>query len=331
VNSLHPLFLDHAWVAGTGPIEEFNAAVTTALRIGLPSLVVEGPPGVGKTAALRDLFDALALDTKIVPWRASAVDIRTRADTPRFYRSFQRAPGATNRAATRLTVLSDQESTVNSILLSCSEAQTQRVMLFIDEAQQLQYPTLVSLKDTMEQLLARRVHMLVMLLAEPDIKDKVGRLMNEPGGNSLAQRFFASMHHYRGLHPADLTTLMEHVDRARWPEREGPTYTEFFVPKLFRAGWRLQEQAQFLWDEFHRTADGMGLDVTKFELLPRFAVRAIRFALPELQRDVGQAKDLGTLMANAVANSGFADAHRLQPQAVYGPDKSAPRRRGSRR
>lgn len=330
MNSLHPLFLDHAWVAGTGPIEEFNAAVTTALRIGLPSLVVEGPSGVGKTAALRDLFDALASDTKIVPWRASAVDIKTRADTPRFYRSFQRATGASTRSAARLTVLSDQENVVNSILLSCSEVETQRVMLFIDEAQQLQYPTLVSLKDTMEQLLARRVHMLAMLLAEPDIKNKVGRLMNEPGGNSLAQRFFASTHHYRGLHQADLSTLMDHVDQARWPEREGPTYTEFFIPKLFRTGWRLRDQAPVLWDEFYQTATGLGLDLAKFELLPRFAVRAIRFALPELQRNVNQAKDIRKLMASAVASSGFADAHRLQPQAG-GQDTSVPRRRGSRK
>jgi hypothetical protein len=74
----------------------------------------------------------------------------------------------------------------------------------------------------------------------------------------------------------------------------------------------------------------MGLDMSKFELLPRFAVRAIRYALPKLQRNADQSRDLRELMGKAVANSGFADAYRLQPTAG-GQDTSASHRRGGRK
>lgn len=171
MNSLHPLFLDYAWVAGTGPVQEFNAAITTALRIGLPALVVVGPSGAGKTSAAQDLFDALAADTKIVPWRASAIGIKKGSDFPRFFRSFESAPASGKKAIARLAVASDQERAFNEILLSCAELQTQRAMLFIDEAQELTYPLLVILKGQMDMLARKGVHLLVLLLAEPDIKD----------------------------------------------------------------------------------------------------------------------------------------------------------------
>jgi hypothetical protein len=311
MNSLHPVFLDHAWVASTGPITAFNTAVTTALQLSLPSLVVAGPPGVGKTTASYDLFDALASENKVVPWRASAVDIKTRRDTPRFYRSFQRAAHARSLNSMRLPVLSEQENAVNSIVLSCEEAKTQRVVLFIDEAQQLEYETLVSLKDTMERLAVRRLQLLVLLLGEPDIRLKAGQLMSQPGGSSLVHRFFASTHEYHGLKAGDLVLLMKHIDHAHWPENGGPTYTEYFAPKLYRQGWRLYTQAPLLWSEFESQAGGMGLDASALEVMPRFAVRAIRFILSELHREAGQANDMRVLVGRAVSNSGFARAQEV--------------------
>lgn len=311
MNSLHPLFLDHAWVASTGPIDAFNTAVTTALKLSLPSLVIAGPPGVGKTTASYDLFDALESGKMVVPWRASAVDIKTRRDTPRFYRSFQRAAHAKRLNTMRLPVVSEQENAVNSIVLSCEEVGTQRVVLFIDEAQQLEYETLVSLKDSMERLAVKRLQLLVLLLGEPDIQLKAGQLMSQPGGSSLVHRFFASMHKYPGLKAPDLVKLMKHVDHAHWPENGGPTYTEYFAPKLYRQGWRLSNQAPLLWGEFEIQAGAMGLDASKLEVMPRFAVRAIRFILSELQRDASQANDMRSLVARAVSNSGFAQAQKI--------------------
>lgn len=311
MSSLHPVFLDHAWVASTGPIDAFNAAVTTALQLSLPSLAISGPPGVGKTTASYDLFDFLAAGKKVVPWRASAVDIKTRRDTPRFYRSFQRAAHAKSQNTMRLPVLSEQENAVNSIVLSCEEVGTQRVVLFIDEAQQLEYETLVSLKDSMERLAFRRLQLLVLLLGEPDIRLKASQLMGQPGGSSLVHRFFASTHEYHGLKAPDLVLLMTHVDHAHWPENGGPTYTEYFAPKLYRQGWRLSNQAPLLWGDFEIQAGAMGLDASALEVMPRFAVRAIRFILSELNRDASLASDMRVLVARAVSSSGFAQAQEI--------------------
>lgn len=330
MRALHPLFLDHAWVAGIGPIDEFNTAVTNALRLGLPSLVVEGESGVGKTTAAGDLYSALAADNKIVPWRASAVGIKTRADVPRFFRTFQREAPFGLQAPVRLPVLSDQEKVINNILLSCDEAETQRVMLLIDEAQELEYPVLVSLKDGMEQLLSKAVHLFVLLFAEPDIKAKPAQLMARPGGNSLAHRFFATVHHYRGMSARDFAILMEHCDLASWPANGGPKYTEHFVPQLYREGWRLGKQAPYLWNEFCQQAEQMRLDVSALEVLPRFVVRALRYILTELQRNLHQSEDIPSLMAVAVQKSGFAEAWQLQQAAEERRGKGAgqpPKRR----
>lgn len=320
MNSLHPLLLDCAWVAGTGPIAEFNAAVTNVLRLGMPSLAVIGRPGVGKTTAAVDLFEMLAADTKVVPWQASAVGIKKDSDMPRFFRTFNRGMVSGGKAPMRLQAASDFESAFASIRLSCQEKQTQRAMLFLDEAQQLEHGTLVLLKDMLGRASDSEIHLLVLLLCDTDISAQVSRLRGRSGAQSLIERFFVSRHHYRGLNLADLIVLMDHVDLAKWPEG-GPTFTEHFAPALFRGGWRLREQAEFLWAEFQQQAAGMGLEVAKFEVTPRFAVRAIRFVLSELQRDAGLVRDMGALMAKAVDSSGFAMAQQLSTMALDGPSK----------
>ena len=105
MSDLHPLFREHGWTANTGPVRQFNTEVTNALRLGLLSLLVIGPSGAGKTTMAYDLFLAFANGDRVVPWRASAVGIRTVADTPKFYRSFEPA-GAPRVANNRLPVLS---------------------------------------------------------------------------------------------------------------------------------------------------------------------------------------------------------------------------------
>lgn len=325
MNSLHPLLLDHAWVAGTGPLKELGATMTTALRLGLPSLVVIGPSGVGKTSACNDLFDALAADTKLVPWRASAVGISNQADTPRFYRSFE---GPTGHSPGRLAVLSEQERVLSSIVISCDDAQSQRVVLFIDEAQELVYATLKSLKQLMEQLLAKGIHLLVLLLGEPDLANTSASLMKRAGGGSLVERFFVTTHYLRGLRMEDLSMLMQHVDEARWPENGGPTYTEHFVPTLYRNGWRLVNQAPLLWGAFQREAAGLGLNVVTFEALPRYAVRALRFILSELQQDLHKASNLPKVMEQAVQSCGLAQSCQLRAALAKAEEEAG---KGTRR
>lgn len=306
MSDLHPLFREHGWTANTGPVRQFNTEVTNALRLGLLSLLVIGPSGAGKTIMAYDLFLAFANGDRVVPWRASAVGIRTVADTPKFYRSFEPA-GAPRVANNRLPVLSDQERVVNSILLSCDERRCQQVVLFIDEAQELMHPTLVSLKATVQRLAEKGVQTLALLMAEPDIVNKPVELLRRPGGGSLVRRFFSNRHKVEGLKQDDLGMLLDHMDNASWPANGGPKYTEYFAPHLFRSGWRLKDQTALLWNEFERVAKAMHVAGEGLQVLPCHAIVAIRHIMKTLQQEEKQASAIRDLVQSAVHACGFIE------------------------
>lgn len=309
MSDLHPLFKEQGWTANTGPVRAFNTEVTNALRLGLLSLIVIGPSGAGKTTMAHDLFLAFANGDLVVPWRASAVGIRTVADTPKFYRSFEPA-GAPRDANNRLPVLSDQERVVNSILLSCDERGCQRVALFIDEAQELMHPTLVSLKATTQRLAEKGVQTLVLLIAEPDIVSKPIELMRRPGGGSLVRRFFSNKHFVQGLKQPDLALLLDHMDNATWPANGGPKYTEYFAPQLFGRGWRLKDQTALLWNEFQRVATAMRVAGDDLQVLPCHAIVAIRHIMKTLQEDASKASAMRDVVQAAVDASGFIETQQ---------------------
>jgi hypothetical protein len=329
MNELHPVMTDRAWVASTGPLTDFDTAVTRAIQLGMTSLVVYGPSGIGKTTAAEDLHKLLATDNAVVPWRASCTGIQTKADLPKFFRSFQREAASKTPSRPTFSMLSDEENTANRIMLSCDDLGTRRVVLFIDEAHALERVAWVALKAIVERLIPKGVHPLVLLMAEPEILERPVDLLAGQSGRSLVTRFFLNKLRYRGLHETDFEILMAHCDVATWPPLVGPTYTEYYTPTLFRSrGWRLADQAPLLWREFQNQARLLHLGPGNQEVAPRFVVNAIRLILSSLQLKPEGHMDMVNLIDAAVAGSSYVDDWTYQKlAAAENKDASKPKRK----
>lgn len=93
--------------------------------------------------------------------------------------------------------------------------------------------------------------------AQSEIYDKLSGL-HAIGKNQLVARFFSEIIPYRGCQNIeDLTTILQACDDgSEFPIGSGISYTAFFAPKAFAAGFRLGPLAGLLWKMFDGEVTG---------------------------------------------------------------------------
>lgn len=121
------------------------------------------------------------------------------------------------------------------------------IVLFIDEAQRLFVEEWEWLSDIMNYLKDRRIFLTVVSWGQPELLERRNLAVNTEQAN-LVYRFFSDMRTFSGIGNEDeLGKFMGHYDEQKYPHPNGPSYTQFFLPKAWSAGFRLQNESRHLW------------------------------------------------------------------------------------
>ena len=257
---LHPLVQDSA-ILPTRAIEAFVNVIASWLENLLPGGIVHGSSRAGKTRAIRYLKANVAeLLGSAIPtflfsvWRNEGQHVTEN----RFYREVLRVleyqyPSYGTGA--------DKRNTAISRLRDCArEHGEHRVLLFIDEAQWLTLPMYHLLMDLHNQLVLLDVRLVVVLVGTPELLTQRDKLRRE-GQAHIIGRFMTASHHFEGVRSsATITDLARTMDTSsEFPANSGTSFTQFFVPKAFAAGWRLQDNAELLWETLVQLCGDRGL------------------------------------------------------------------------
>lgn len=303
----HPLTRRNYRVATTA-IQAFADLVDTCVRLKIPGALVHARPRIGKTHAID--YVALRLDkhwSELLVLRLSCEHHRTEYEGP-FFAALLAAAG-----------VRDQDLTSNSkkrfaLLCRLRELLSLRgghiVVLLCDEAQRMSKHALEWLRDVHDQLERQGFRLITFLVGQPQLLERKAEYQLS-GDEQIVARFMIEQLQFRGIADAKAAaTCLASYDCSRYPDRTGPTFTEFFFPSAVQAGMRLEHSGALLWNAFvqaHAQAQLPGQVEVQMDYFTR-AVESVLLSGPQCD-SLGFQPDAG-IWERAVNASGYVAAQQ---------------------
>lgn len=140
---------------------------------------------------------------------------------------------------------------INYLIGRAMQDKTKRVILFIDEAQLLTRLQAQVLVDLQNELRAQNIYGSFFLVGQPELKHMVHAYQTSENLQFVG-RFMVNQVEFTGLQNVkELNTCLGIYDElATYPENSEWTYTRYYAPEAYDAGWRLRHHAQAIWDAF---------------------------------------------------------------------------------
>jgi len=310
--ALHPLVRRHYRVA-TAAIEELVDLVEHCVRLLIPGALVHARPRMGKTHAID--YAALHLNRQrpdLLVLRMSCEHHRTQFEGP-FFNALLSAAGV--RDTQPVSISHKRFALARRLSEQLQLRAGHIVVLFCDEAQRLSTHGLEWLRDVHDQLAQQGVRLITFLVGQPQLMEHKAQYQLA-GQEQIVARFMIEQLNFRGIATAEAAaTCLSSYDLTRYPEKSGPTFTQFFCPLAWDSGLRLERSAADLWNAFvqaHACAQLPGA----IEIQMDYFTRAVETVLTSAPDWDGIGLKLGPAhWERAVRESGYVAAQQTVRQA----------------
>ncbi|KML38956.1 hypothetical protein VL15_38675 [Burkholderia cepacia] len=290
----------------TPAIEAFYALVTKCLRYRIMGALIYGPSRIGKTRAIEYLRLLLARDLpKITSYHAQCEHKPWHAEGPFFVNLLEavgdHAPNAGTNSAKRMRL-------TLRIREAAARAGSGTVLLFCDEAQRYNENEYEWLRDVHDALDRQQIKLLTFLVGQQELLAQKTALQMAGKTQIVARLMVEELAFYGIRHVDDVATCLNGYDQTAYPAGSAWSFTRFYVPQAFDAGYRLVDDAGTLWHTFeaahHRASLPGALEIP----MESFA-RAVEIVLKdsELQDAAGYCP-APALWAHAVHQCGYVQS-----------------------
>lgn len=246
--SHHPLMKDNA-ILPTRALEEFVNAVRLWLDNLLPGAIIYGLPRIGKTQGIRYLMDNVSdlLGSSIPITLISCWEYTASGTTEnRFFSEMLHALGY--ELVGSGTAAAKRRRVIDCMVERASDVHEHRYLILVDEAQWLSDAHYRFLMDLHNQLKMADIRLIVLLVGQPELQE-IKENLRSARKRHLLGRFMTGSHRFNGVAGLpDFRRMLNALDQgSEYPIGSGITFTQYFVPKAFAAGWRLSEHADRIW------------------------------------------------------------------------------------
>lgn len=299
----HPVLRQRGFAIEAPPVREFLERFDNCLRVGELSLCAYGVPRVGKTTTLRHL--SRVLEENCITVVAGSIERQQRPkviDKKELWDEFLK----TELQKAWHSPSASREALLNHLMVSADRLGNKRVVLLCDEAQNLVVQHLAMLKKLTDELIHEGFSPFILIMGQSEILRQIEKLREERLYD-LVDRFFTNQHRFRGLSPDEIQAVLAAYDVIEFPLGSGISFTAYFAPELFRAGWRLEVEAEAFAREFSSVYLEYRLGAFK-ELEMKYLVSAVRWLLTSLseQRRIAPSR----LIGECVRRCGLIEARR---------------------
>lgn len=247
----HPLFHPYELHIDTPLIDHLKKVLDGWLWNGATGGVIHGEARCGKTTALKSLSERLQTrGGKSIPTVYFTVPDRDRDTIKALYRAL------TVSANLPIRNQLDVESMFNNLAIyymeMCRCKDAKHLVLLVDEAQRLslkQYNVFADLHDFFREHF--RTLLTVVFVVNSDEAEPIFERAATARYRHIYGRFFKKTAEFKGIqNEREVSDCLRQYDSLRFPASTGPTYTEFFLPRFAKKGWRYSTLSPVIWQTF---------------------------------------------------------------------------------
>jgi len=238
----HPMLHEHTRpIIATRPIERLGTAINLALEDGRRGLDNRGRSGDGKSRAGEYLRTHTSWLKSPTPMAAVTIPRLSSSSDNVIYRIVQN--GMLNVNHKNSSALDRLNNVVNRIATECSIYESHQFIFFVDEAQYLSPSDFEYLANVDNRANEDGNHVLFVFLSQTDYEDGMsGKCAPKSFTPQVTRRFRMAKHQFKGLYGVgEVAHALSRYDLA---EHEGRSFTEYFAPTAYAAGWRLESEAK---------------------------------------------------------------------------------------
>ena len=296
----HPLLL-RDYTIPTPAVREAVDIARERVWMRRPAVVFYAKPRVGKTRCAFATCAALSEEFRALHLTHVTLEGTPRPSHKHLYRMLLGAESHALRGHDASQLL---DRLTAHITLRVRDRGGAQYVLVLDEMQlldEVDYAQLVVLHNRLEHF---RIRMTTIGFAQPEILQRRSALAATRNQQIIA-RFLAEVVPFRGCASAQaLAAILETFDAgSEFPEGSGLSYTHFFVPLAFAAGFRLAYDSTRLWQALTGQGAATGAAASAGELRMERVCFFIETLLLRLRQ-----QDVGTL---AIADDDIAEALAL--------------------
>lgn len=237
----HPLF-DHSVLLPTKMIQEMYKIVKTIVLLRSSGNVFVGESGAGKTDAVERIRTMLLADFPGLPIYIHDAHNHNIATQRAFYKHFLHTVGLNEQKGETADL---RARLLHQIVDDARVSGYSFIILFIDESNAMLVNDFLFLKDVYNDLAHAGVQLLTILVGQsPQMQGALDKLLTA-GRTDLSFRFATRVHEFRGFCSVEaLQFVFNEIDSREFPVGSGKTWTEFFLPVAWKAGYRLANEAE---------------------------------------------------------------------------------------
>jgi len=274
---LHPLFARNVAIP-TPPILDMYALIKRMIVLREPAVTFEGPSGAGKSYGTTVLEAMIKADFPRVCVVVHHAHNQQYASIRAFFKHFLSTVGHKEQRGETFDL---RERLVRILVDDARAAGMNLIVLMVDEANAMGMEDFLFLKDVSNDLSMEGVQLITFLLGQsPDLGMVLDNLALEGRLDLLARFGLRRIPIRQCSTAADLRQIFAAIDENEYPARTGITWTAFFVPEAFKAGFRLVQQAENCERALHQILNSPGVKQASFPTRQLFA--AIRIFLLNL-------------------------------------------------
>ncbi len=246
----HPLFNPLDLVIETKEISRLRSKIIQWIWTGATGGVVLGEARSGKSTAIETIHPALMdKGEKNIPSHLFSVATRDKPSITSIYRNM--CASANLRLKTH--EVSDEVAVkfLNYLMDAALEHQSKKMVLFVDEMQKLTRLQLDAFAELYNRMRKHKILLTVIFVGNIQESSELLDYIARPGKSYLRDRFFINKYDFYGIkNEESVKFCLSQYDHLRFPEKTGPTYTQFFLPREYKDGWRLASISPALWRYF---------------------------------------------------------------------------------